>query len=278
MDGTEPIEVEVRVHRGRRRRTDRPPPDTPRPPNLRNLLIYAGLTGVVAALMFEGYLSHKPRDQALPRRSEATEVTSAIFPAAESLQVVVSWDLTLSTPEGQPDSIRIKVVPAPGNDSLIAMQPATVFADTAYLPAPAPGQTLTGASCVVALHAVEPLTEVCTPWQYVRPTATAEAGLPVPGTIVIQPAGLQVDPDVGGRCAAWQRTHPGESVWIVVNRVALVNRVAIRECTGVNGKPTVAQFCAFIVLSDGRKVKTANSANNSYCEELFVEWTRERYS
>jgi hypothetical protein len=78
----------------------------------------------------------------------------------------------------------------------------------------------------------------------------------VGGRIVVQPTGLQVDPDVGGRCAEWQRTHPGESVWITVNRAA------IGECTGVNGKPTVAQFCA----------------NNGYCEELFVEWTRERYS
>jgi hypothetical protein len=32
------------------------------------------------------------------------------------------------------------------------------------------------------------------------------------------------------------------------------------------------------VLSDGRKIRTANSVNSSYCEELFVEWTRERYS
>jgi hypothetical protein len=271
-DGIEPIEVEVRVHRGRRRRSDRPPPDTPRPPNVRNWLIYAGLTGLVATLMFEGYLRDKPRDHALPKRSEATDVTSTISPAADSLQVVVSWDLTLSTPQGKPDSIRIKVVPAPGNDSLIAMQPATLFADTAYLPAPAPGQTLTGVSCVGALYPVEPLTEMCTPWQYVRPTATTQAGLAVPGRIVIQPTGLQVDPDVGGRCAEWQRTHPGESVWIAVNRAA------IRECTGVNGKPTVAQFCAFMVLSDGQRVKTANSANNSYCDELFVEWMRERYS
>ena len=163
MDEIEPIEVEVRVHRGRRRRPDRPPPDTPRPPNVRNWLIYAGLTGLVAALMFDGYLNHKPRDRALPKQSEATDVTSTISLAADSLQVVVSWDLTLSTPEGQPDSIRIKVVPAPGNDSIMAMRPATVFADTAYVPAPVPGQTLTGSSCVEALHPVEPLTEVCTP-------------------------------------------------------------------------------------------------------------------
>ena len=272
MDGIEPIEVEVRVHRGRRRRTDRPPPDTPRPPNVRNWLIYAGLTGLVAALMFEGYLSHKPLHAALPERSEATEVRSAISPTPDSLQVVVSWDLTLSTPEGQPDSIRVKVLPALGNDSMIDMQPASLFADTAFFPAPAPGQTLTGSSCVAARHPVLPLTEVCTPWQYVRPNATTQAGMAVPGRVVVQPTGLQVDPDVGGRCAEWQRTHPGESVWIVVNRLA------VWQCTGVNRKPTVAQFCAFIVLSDGRRLKTANSANNSYCEELFEEWTRERYS
>ena len=272
MDESSEMEVEVRVHRVRRRRTDPPLSDTPRPPNVRNWLIYTGLTGLVAALMFEGYLSHKRRDPALPKRSEATDVASVISPTADSLQVVVSWDLTLSAPEGRPDSVRIKVAPAQGNDSLIAMQPATVFADTAYLPAPVPGQTLTGSSCVVALHRVEPLTEMCTPWQYVHPAAIAQASVAAPERIVIQPSGLQVDPDVGGRCAEWQRTHPGESVWIAVNRAA------VWQCTGVNGKPTVAQFCAFMVLSDGRKVKTANSANSTYCEELFVEWTRERNS
>jgi hypothetical protein len=272
MDEPSEMEVEVRVHRVRRRRADPPLSDTPRPPNVRNWLIYAGLTVLVAALMFDGYLSHKPRDHALPKRAEATDVTSAISLAADSLQVVVSWDLTLSSPEGQPDSIRITVVPAPGSDSIVAMRPATVFADTAFLPAPAPGQTLTGSSCVLALYPVEPRTEICTPWQYVRPSATLQAGMAVAGRIVVQPTGLQVDPDVGGRCAEWQRTHPGESVWITVNRAA------IRECTGVNGKPTVAQFCAFVVLSDGRRFKTANSANNSYCDELFTEWTRERYS
>jgi hypothetical protein len=222
--------------------------------------------------MIEGYLSHNPRDHALPKRSEATNVTSAISLAADSLQVVVSWDLTLSTPEGQPDSIRVRVVPAIGNDSMIDMQPATLFADTAFFPAPAPGQTLTGSSCVAARHPDLLLTEVCTPWQYVRPLATAQTSLVAPQRIVIKPSGLQVDPDAGGRCAEWQRTHPGESVWIVVNRLA------IWQCTGVNRKPTVAQFCAFMVLSDGRRLITASSANNSYCEELFEEWTRERYS
>jgi hypothetical protein len=222
--------------------------------------------------MFEGYLSHEPGNSPLPLMSEATDVRSTITPVADSLEVIVAWDLTLSTPEGQPDSVRVTVIPSPGNDTVISMQAATVFADTALLPAPAAGQTLTGSSCVTARHINKPSSESCTPWQYVRPAATAQASVSVPQRVVVEPSGLQVDPDVGGRCAEWQRTHPGESVWIAVNRVA------IRECMGVNGKPTVAQFCAFVVLSDGRRVKSANSANNSYCDELFEEWTRERYS
>jgi hypothetical protein len=266
------MDVEVRVHSVRRRRSDPPVPDTPRPPNVRNWVIYAGLVTVVAALMFEGYLSHKPGNSPLPLVSEATDVRSTITPAADSLQVVVAWDLTLSTPEGQPDSVRIKVMPSPGNDSIISMQAATVFADTAFVPAPAVGQTLTGSSCVTARHLDKPSTESCTPWQYVRPAATAQAGAPATQRVVVEPRGLQVDLDIDGRCAKWQRTHPGQSVWVVVNRLA------IPACTGVNGKPTVAQFCAFVVLSDGRRLKSANSANNSYCDELFEEWTRERYS
>src|SRR4051812_34007032 len=207
------MDVEVRVHSVRRRRSEPPVPDTPRPPNVRNWLIYAGLVALVAALMFEGYLSHKPGNSPLPLVSEATDVRSTITPAADSLQVVVAWDLTLSTPEGQPDSVRVKVTPSSGSDSIISMQAATVFADTAFVPAPAVGQTLTGSSCVTARHLDKPSTESCTPWQYVRPSASASASV-APQRVVIEPSGLQVDPDVGGKCAQWQRAHPGESVWI----------------------------------------------------------------
>ena len=69
----------------------------------------------------------------------------------------------------------------------------------------------------------------------------------------MQPEGVQVDPDMDGRCAQWQRDHPGSSVWVETNRTA------VPECTGPNGKPTVAQFCAFAVLGDGRKVATKSS-------------------
>lgn len=265
------MEPEVRVRTVRRRRSE-PPPLSPPPPNVRNWLIYAGVTVALAALMADGYLSHRPHEPVLPDYSMATDVRSTISQSVDSLEVIVTWDLTLSDLAGRPDSIRIKVKAEPRNDTLVSVQSAGFFADTLYLPAPAPGQSVRGVSCVAAEQEGQMPQESCTPWQYVRPTATAELASAVVSRIVIQPSGLQVDPDVGGRCARWQRSHPDESVWIAVNRTA------VPDCTGPNRKPTVAQFCAFAVLPDGRKVKTANSANNSYCDELFMEWTRERYS
>jgi hypothetical protein len=263
------LEPEVHVRSVRRRRSEGPKPATPPPPNPRNWLIYAGIATIVAALMLEGFLRHRPQQLPLPPLSQATEVRSAISELADSLQVVVSWDLTLSEPAGRPDSIRIRVVPEPQQQGVVALQASSQLADTVYLPAPLRGQTLSGISCAAAEHPGVSAEESCTPWQYVRPEATPVATI---NQIVIKPSGLQVDPDVGGRCAEWQRTHPDQSVWIVVNRTA------VPDCTGPNRKPTVAQFCAFAVLPDGRRVKTANSSNNSYCEELFVEWSRELYS
>ena len=90
--------------------------------------------------------------------------------------------------------------------------------------------------------------------------------------LVVRPSGRQVDPDVGGKCAAWQRDNPGRSVWLDVNQTA------VPDCMGPNGKPTVAQFCAFAVMEDGERVKTENSTNSPYCEGLYREWVRERIS
>jgi hypothetical protein len=262
------MEPEVRV-RGVRRRRSSAKPVPAVPPKVRSWLIYAVVIAVTVALMLDGFLGHRPRSGGLPFLAQAAQVRSEISEAADSLQVVVYWDLTLAIPAGRADSIRVKIATDQRGDSLISNQAADQLADTLYLPTPAPGQSVRGVSCVNAEHEGEAPQESCTPWQYVRPSAQAQAGLM---HIVIQPRGLQVDPDVGGKCAAWQRTHPQESVWIVVNRAA------VAECTGPNLKPTVAQFCAFAVLPDGRRVKTANSANNHYCDELFEEWTRERIS
>ena len=267
------MEPEVRVRSVRRRRSEPPIPPTPPPVNVRNLLIYSVLGILILALMVEGYLRDRPVHLPLPQVANATEVRSNLTEVADSLQVVVSWDLTLSEPSGRPDSVRIKVVADQQQRTFVAEQASSQLADTLYLPAPPPGQTLTGTSCAMAEHPGFPAEETCTPWQYVRPTASvADSGPTVINRIVIKPLGLQVDPDVGGKCARWQQAHPDQSVWIAVNRTA------VPDCTGPNRKPTVAQFCAFAVLPDGRRVKTTNSTNNSYCEELFVEWSRESYS
>ncbi len=236
-------------------------------------MIYVVLSVGVAGLMFNGFLTDRPSTLPLPLLSQTTDVRSTIGEAGDSLQIEIGWDLTISVPQGVPDSIRVRVV-QDSTDTLTLIQPGSELADTVYIPAPKPGQTVKGLSCVAAHHGVEePMEEVCTPWQYVRPFATASASAsPVASQIVIQPRGLQVDPDVNGRCAEWQRNHSPDSVWIEVNLTA------VPECTGPNHKPTVAQFCAFAVMPDGRRVKTRNSSNNRYCDELFAEWIRERYS
>jgi hypothetical protein len=263
------MEPEVRVRGVRRRRKAPEQPRSPVRPNVRSWAIYTGVGAALAALMVDGYLSDRPRQLPLPSLAQAIDVHSTVSESADSLQVVVSWDLTLSPPSGAPDSIRVKVMREQPRDSLVSIQAAAQLADTLFLPAPPAGQTILATSCVTAVHINALPEESCTPWQYVRPTATAQAAAT---HIVVQPRGLQVDPDVGGRCAYWQQTHPGESVWVKVNQTA------VPACTGPNSKPTVAQFCAFAVLPDGRRVKTTNSTDNEYCDELFEEWARERYS
>jgi hypothetical protein len=236
-------------------------------------VVYVVLSVLLAALMFNGFLTDRPAALPLPLLSQTTDVRSTIWEAGDSLQIEIGWDLTISKPEGVPDSIRVRVVQDSTN-IVTLIQPGSELADTAYIQAPQPGETVQGSSCVAADHGIEQvIEEVCTPWQYVRPFGSArESVSPLARQIVIQPSGLQVDPDVDGRCAEWQRNHSPDSVWIKVNLRA------VPECTGPNNKPTVAQFCAFVVMPDGRRLKTKSSSNNRYCDELFAEWSRERYS
>src|SRR3954462_1842248 len=109
LPGEPPVQPEVRVRSVRRRRSEPPPPLSPPPPNIRNWMIYAGLVILVAGLMVDGFLRHRPPRANLPSYSQATDVRSSIIEIADSLQVVVSWDLTLSGPTGRPDSIRVSV-------------------------------------------------------------------------------------------------------------------------------------------------------------------------
>ena len=220
-----------------------------------------------------------------------TNVRSDVAGTGDSLDVIASWRVDAPIAAGRPDSVRVEVGLGDGQEArnhVIANDRET---DTLRLPAPNPGETAAGYSCVAVVYGTRLSRETCTPWQFVRPTAQPQTTTPVVpdssskrprvGTrpaasrsavarIVIQPSGQQVDPDVGGRCAAWQRRYPSRPVWIDVNREA------VPDCMGPNGKPTVAQFCAFAILSDGRRVKTENSANNAYCEQLFQAWIRER--
>ncbi len=224
------------------------------------------------------------RESAAQPVAQATDVRSSVTEFGDSLDVVVNWQLTSAPAQGAAESVRVEVGLGDGTTSQVSTSAAVQRTDTLRLPAPADGETSAGYSCVSAIHHGRLTREDCTPWQFVRPSAerapkdtatrpkrAARAGVHV-ARIVVQPTGLQVDPDVGGRCAEWQREHPGRSVWLDVNRRAVV------ECTGPNGKPTVAQFCAFALLEDGRRTKASNTADNPYCEQLFRDWSSERVS
>lgn len=165
---------EARVRSVRRRPIEVPFPPPPSTPNVRNWLIYAGVTTLVCALMLDGFLSHRPNGPILPHLSHAIGVESAITQHGDSLRVVVSWDLTLADSAGWPDSIRVTVVANQPQDTLLTMQSGRLFADTLTLVGPAPGETIAGFSCAAATHPDE-VQEVCTPWQYVRPSEVSEA-------------------------------------------------------------------------------------------------------
>jgi hypothetical protein len=248
------------------------------------------LLAVIAAGIWVFYLRTEARRN--PRESaEATSVRSTVVPDGDSLEVAVDWTLLIDSLRALPESLRVEVGLSDGHEASISTQPADRTSDTLRVAAPGPGQTATGYSCVAPIHRGQIRRERCTSWQFVRPAAdtisraapdtvaTADtarrrtaAVTPRVVRVVVQPAGLQVDLDTDGRCARWQRENPGRPVWVDVNRSA------VPECTGANGKPVIAQFCAFAELEDGRRVKTANSSRDPYCDRLFQEWARERIS
>ena len=234
------------------------------------------------------YFMFRAPGQGAPRRvTQAIDVRSNIVQEGDSLRVVVDWRLVLPRGPEIAESARVEVGVDDGAISQVATVPANEYTDTLRVPAPQAGQTASGYSCVAPMTRGRLTPERCTPWQFVRPAAgqTKAGSAPAGGRssrtpraaaaakvsrIVVQPEGLQVDPDIDARCATWQRRNPGRSVWVTVNRQA------IRECTGPNGKPTVAQFCAFAVLADGRRVKTLSSDKVQYCDGLFRQWSGER--
>ncbi len=219
------------------------------------------------------------------------DVHSDVSGVGDSLDVIVTWSFADTAGAPDPDSARVEVG-LEGTDPTVVLLPSRRFSDTLRIAAPPSGSTGKGHTCVSGVYRSRLSGESCTPWEFVRPTAETAPAKPStadssqkkvsrPATtgkarailrLVVRPAGRQVDPDLGGKCATWQRNNPGQTVWIAVNETA------VPDCTGPNGKPTVAQFCAFAVLEDGERVKTENSINNPYCETLFQAWVRERIS
>ena len=270
------------------------PRKAPRWPMVVLLLALLAVAGT-GLWMFRRRLRPPPR---LDAQTTAENVRSDVTAAGDSLEVRVSWRVAQPMAADLADSVRVEVGLGDGRESRSRVSRGDRRTDTLRLRIPAPGETASGYSCVALVRGAHLSRESCTPWQFVRPSAQlptppgqrpappakpakdSSTGRPAKQTaapagdgvarIVVEPSGQQVDPDIGGRCADWQRRNPKGRVWIDVNREA------IPECTGPNGKPTVAQFCAFAVLGDGRRVKTENSTNDPYCERLFQIWSRER--
>lgn len=255
-----------------------------KPPLWRRALLPGLLLGILAAVVF--YFVWNTRATTAPQVvAEATDVRSEVTRRGDSLEVDVQWRLTTSVAQSVPESILVEVGLTGTEVAAVSTQSSDRQRDTLRVPTPASGATADGYSCVSAIHRGRLTGETCTPWQFVVPAAAvADSAVDTSGTrakasgrpkvvrIVVQPSGLQVDPDPDGSCAAWQRRNPKGSVWLETNQRA------IPECTGPNGKPTVAQFCAFAVLADGRRVISQNSTGSSYCDRLFKEWSAERVS
>ncbi|HEY8258028.1 MAG TPA: hypothetical protein VIG08_10265 [Gemmatimonadales bacterium] len=256
---------------------------------LGKLLLWTLLLAGVAVGLW--YLVGRLRNVAPTVVAVAHNVHTDVTGVGDSLDVIVSWAFADTAGTPQPDSARLEVG-LEGTDPNVVLLPSRQRSDTLRIAAPPTGSTGKGHSCVSGVYRSRLSGESCTPWEFVRPAvekgtakpasrdsttqkpsrSTGGGKTPTVLRLVVRPAGRQVDPDVGGKCAAWQQSNPGESVWIAVNEKAVPN------CTGPNGKPTVAQFCAFAVLEDGERVKTENSINNPYCETLFQAWVRERIS
>ena len=140
-----------------------------------------------------------------------------------------------------PDSVRVEV--GLGDGARVAEPRPRAPPDRHAAPAgPAPGETASGYSCVAPVRGGRLSRETLHPVAIrppVRPASTPPGQRPVPPReasggsrparrrrhrrvrIVVAALGQQVDPDVGGRCAAWQRRNPKRSVWIEVNREAI---------------------------------------------------------
>ena len=157
---------------------------------------------------------------------EAADVRSTILQDEDSLRVAVNWRLLMPRGREVAESTRVEVGVNDGEVAQVSTVPADRRSDTLWVPAPAPGETASGYSCVTPMTRGRLTRESCTPWQFVRPAAgrTQADSAPAPSAkdrkprtsttvanvsrIEVQPSGIQVDLDVNGRCAACPRRRP----------------------------------------------------------------------
>ncbi|HET8648557.1 MAG TPA: hypothetical protein VFL95_00835 [Gemmatimonadales bacterium] len=222
-----------------------------------------GAALVVVAIALAGWWFWSGRGRRWRSPNDPAAVRAWVTLAGDSLQVVIYWRAV----DNSVGPLRSRVT-FDQSEATVQHPVELAGSDTTWFVAPEAGITATGQACIENNDARN-----CTPWQFVRPAARAgsDSELAHPGTrIVIRPEGMQVDPDIGGRCTAWRQAHPDSSPWVSINQQA------VPSCTGPNGQPTLAKFCAFAVLPDGRRVKTGASRNNAYCDQLFRRWVSER--
>lgn len=209
-----------------------------------------------------------------PAKAEAPKLTARVEMVSDTtVRVISNWGYKTVPNGGYPDSTRLKVglgsAPTASSPSKFVIWPKTV--DTSLVTVAAYG-TVLGYSCVVPHRRSTWGAQTCTNWQFVRPDVTVPPFDTLGGQVAmigVRPAGMQVDPDVNGTCAAYQRTNPTASVWVTINVRA------VPQCTGPNGAPTVAQFCAFYMLRDSTTGITDNSKNQAYCLTQYDSWKRE---
>ena len=134
---------------------------------------------------------------------------------------MVDWRLVMPRGPELAESTRVEVGVNNGVISQVATVPANEYSDTLRVPAPQPGQTASGYSCVAPMTRGRLTPERCTPWQFVRPAAgqTKADSAPAPepraasaatvSRIVVQPEGIAGGPRPECRCATWQQRIRG---------------------------------------------------------------------
>ena len=261
-----------------------------RPPLWRRLLPPLVLLAILAAGVL--YFALHSRIMRTPHAvAKATNVRSHVSRYGDSLEVEVGWRLKTDMDEVVPESVRVEVGLSDNEQVAVSTTPVDRHLDTLRLSSPEPGQTASGYSCVSGIHRGRITKESCTPWQFVLPSAeqvperratrrrtpasrsgrSARKGRKCSASWCSRPDCRSIRTPTGA-------APPGSGTIPPARCGSRSTRRPSPTASGPNGKPTVAQFCAFAIMQDGRRLKSANSTDNPYCDRLFKDWSAERVS